>query len=70
MQRAGIAADSIHGDKSQLDRLKALEAFKDGTILVLVATDVAARGLDSDDLPHVITFALPHTPEDLSLIHI
>jgi len=64
LQRAGIAADSIHGDKTQLDRLKALEAFKDGTILVLVATDVAARGLDIDDLPHVINFELPHTPED------
>jgi ATP-dependent RNA helicase RhlE len=64
LQRAGIAADSIHGDKSQLDRLKALEAFKDGTALVLVATDVAARGLDIDDLPHVINFELPHTPED------
>lgn len=64
LQRAGIAADSIHGDKSQLDRLKALEAFKNGTILVLVATDVAARGLDIDDLPHVINFELPHTPED------
>ena len=64
MQRAGIAADSIHGDKSQLDRLKALEAFKNGTTLVLVATDVAARGLDIDHLPHVINFELPHTPED------
>ena len=64
LQRAGIAADSIHGDKSQLDRLKALEAFKDGTSLVLVATDVAARGLDIDELPHVINFELPHTPED------
>jgi len=64
LQRAGIAADSIHGDKSQLDRLKALEAFKNGTALVLVATDVAARGLDIDELPHVINFELPHTPED------
>ncbi len=64
LQRAGIAADSIHGDKSQLDRLKALEAFKNGTVLVLVATDVAARGLDIDDLPHVINFEIPHTPED------
>ena len=64
LQRAGIKADSIHGDKSQLERLKALEAFKDGSILVLVATDVAARGLDIDDLPHVINFELPHTPED------
>ena len=64
LQRSGIAADSIHGDKSQLDRLKALEAFKEGSTLVLVATDVAARGLDIDDLPHVINFELPHTPED------
>ncbi len=64
LQRAGIAADSIHGDKTQLERLKALEAFKDGSVLVLVATDVAARGLDIDDLPHVINFELPHTPED------
>ncbi len=64
LQRAGIAADSIHGDKSQQDRLKALEAFKDGSILVLVATDVAARGLDIDELPHVINYELPHTPED------
>ena len=64
LQRAGIAADSIHGNKSQLDRLKALEAFKEGTTQVLVATDVAARGLDIDDLPHVINYELPHTPED------
>ena len=64
LQRAGIAADSIHGDKSQLDRLKALKAFKNGSVLVLVATDVAARGLDIDDLPHVINYELPHTPED------
>ena len=64
LQRAGIAADSIHGDKTQLDRMKALEAFKNGTVLVLVATDVAARGLDIDELPHVINFELPHTPED------
>jgi ATP-dependent RNA helicase RhlE len=62
--KAGIKADSIHGDKSQLERLKALEAFKDGSVLVLVATDVAARGLDIDELPHVINFELPHTPED------
>ena len=64
LQKAGVKADSIHGDKSQLERLKALEAFKTGEILVLVATDVAARGLDIDELPHVINFELPHTPED------
>jgi ATP-dependent RNA helicase RhlE len=64
LAKAGILADSIHGDKSQLERLKALEAFKDGSVKVLVATDVAARGLDIDELPHVINFELPHTPED------
>ena len=64
LQRASIAADAIHGDKSQLDRMKALEAFKNGSVMVLVATDVAARGLDIDELPHVINFELPHTPED------
>ena len=64
LQRAGVKADAIHGDKSQQDRLKALEAFKDGSTLVLVATDVAARGLDIDELPHVINYELPHTPED------
>ncbi|MDR2613817.1 MAG: DEAD/DEAH box helicase, partial [Candidatus Accumulibacter sp.] len=64
LQRAGIAADAIHGNKSQQDRLKALEAFKNGATQVLVATDVAARGLDIDELPHVINFEIPHTPED------
>ena len=64
LQRAGISADSIHGDKNQQDRLKALEAFKNGSTQVLVATDVAARGLDIDELPHVINFEIPHTPED------
>jgi ATP-dependent RNA helicase RhlE len=64
LQRAGIHADAIHGDKSQLERMKALEDFKQGEIMVLVATDVAARGLDIDELPHVINYELPHTPED------
>jgi ATP-dependent RNA helicase RhlE len=64
LQRAGIHADAIHGDKSQLDRIKALDAFKDGATHALVATDVAARGLDIDDLPYVINYELPHTPED------
>jgi ATP-dependent RNA helicase RhlE len=64
LQRAGIHADAIHGDKSQLDRIKALDAFKDGTTHALIATDVAARGLDIDDLPYVINYELPHTPED------
>ncbi|MDR2188524.1 MAG: DEAD/DEAH box helicase [Azonexus sp.] len=64
LQRAGLAADAIHGDKSQLDRLKALDAFKAGATQALVATDVAARGLDVDDLPYVINYELPHIPED------
>ena len=64
LQRAGIHADAIHGDKSQLDRIKALDAFKAGQTLALVATDVAARGLDVDDLPYVINYELPHVPED------
>ena len=64
LQRAGIKADAIHGDKSQLDRIKALDAFKAGETHALIATDVAARGLDVDDLPYVINYELPHTPED------
>jgi ATP-dependent RNA helicase RhlE len=64
LERQGIAADAIHGDKSQQQRTEALEGFKSGRIRVLVATDVAARGLDIDDLPHVINYELPHTAED------
>jgi ATP-dependent RNA helicase RhlE len=64
LQRAGIKADAIHGDKSQLERIKALESFKSGETDALIATDVAARGLDVDDLPYVINYELPHTPED------
>jgi ATP-dependent RNA helicase RhlE len=64
LEKAGIAADAIHGDKSQNDRTKALEAFKAGTTKVLVATDVAARGIDIDELPYVVNYEIPHTPED------
>lgn len=64
LQKEGISADAIHGDKSQLERTAALEAFKSGATRVLVATDVAARGLDVDDLPYVVNFELPSTPED------
>lgn len=64
LQRAGIHADAIHGDKTQLERIKALDAFKAGETHALIATDVAARGLDVDDLPYVINYELPHTPED------
>jgi ATP-dependent RNA helicase RhlE len=64
LQKEGISADAIHGDKSQIERTAALTAFKTGTIRVLVATDVAARGLDVDDLPYVVNFEIPGTPED------
>ncbi len=64
LSRHEIAADAIHGDKSQQQRTETLEGFKSGRIRVLVATDVAARGLDIDDLPYVINFELPHTAED------
>ncbi|MGA7595514.1 MAG: DEAD/DEAH box helicase, partial [Gallionella sp.] len=64
LQKEGVAADAIHGDKTQLERIKALEAFKDGTVAVLIGTDVAARGLDIDQLPMVINYEIPHAPED------
>jgi ATP-dependent RNA helicase RhlE len=64
LERQGVKADAIHGDKSQQQRTEALEAFKSGKARVLVATDVAARGLDIDDLPHVINYELPHVAED------
>ncbi|HET7727554.1 MAG TPA: DEAD/DEAH box helicase [Candidatus Limnocylindrales bacterium] len=64
LDRRGIEATAIHSDRSQSDRLKALEAFKSGEVRVLVATDVAARGLDIEELPHVVNFELPWDPED------
>lgn len=64
LEKDGITATSIHGDKSQPQRTQALAEFKDGTVRALVATDVAARGLDIEDLPHVVNFELPTTPED------
>ena len=60
----GIEAAAIHGNKSQGARTKALAQFKDGTVRVLVATDIAARGLDIDQLPQVINFELPNVSED------
>ncbi len=62
--RDGIDAAAIHGNKSQSARTRALGGFKDGTVRVLVATDIAARGLDIDSLPHVVNFELPNVPED------
>ncbi|MHB0974415.1 MAG: DEAD/DEAH box helicase [Thiobacillus sp.] len=64
LNKAGIHADAIHGDKTQQERIKALDAFKAGTIRVLVATDVAARGLDIEALPFVVNYDLPHNAED------
>jgi ATP-dependent RNA helicase RhlE len=60
----GISATAIHGNKSQGARTKALADFKSGKVRVLVATDIAARGLDIKQLPHVVNFELPYTPED------
>lgn len=64
LQKEGISADAIHGDKSQKERIDALDAFKAGKITALVATDVAARGLDITDLPMVINYEIPSAPED------
>lgn len=64
LEREGIAADAIHGDKTQQERIKALDAFKTGTVTALVATDVAARGLDITELPMVINYEIPSAPED------
>ena len=60
----GIRAAAIHGNKSQSQRVRALTAFKKGHSQVLVATDIAARGLDIESLPHVVNFELPNVPED------
>ncbi|MDJ0740791.1 MAG: DEAD/DEAH box helicase [Gammaproteobacteria bacterium] len=64
LNRAGIDAAAIHGNKSQGARTKTLAGFKDGSLRVLVATDIAARGLDIDRLPHVVNYELPNVPED------
>lgn len=64
LQDDGIGACAIHGNKSQGARTKALAEFKKGKVRVLVATDIAARGLDIDQLPHVVNYELPNVPED------
>ena len=64
LNQDGITADAIHGNKSQGARTKALRDFKAGKVRVLVATDIAARGLDIEKLPHVVNFELPHVAED------
>ncbi len=63
LEAAGIRADAIHGNKSQGQRQRALEAFRTGRTAVLVATDIAARGIDVDDVTHVVNFELPEVPE-------
>ena len=64
LQKDRINADAIHGNKSQNARIRALEDFKAGKVKVLVATDVAARGLDIEELPHVVNYDMPHVAED------
>ena len=64
LQAAGIAAAAIHGNKSQNARTRALSEFRENRITALIATEVAARGLDIRELPHVVNFELPHVPED------
>ena len=64
LQRAEIPSAAIHGNKSQGARTRALSEFKSGKLQILVATDIAARGLDIDQLPHVVNFDLPNVPED------
>ncbi len=67
LEKAGIAADAIHGNKSQGARQRALEGFRKGNVRVLVATDIAARGIDVSDVSHVVNFELPNVPE--SYVH-
>lgn len=64
LDKEGIKANAMHGNKSQSARTKALANFKNGSVRVLVATDIAARGIDIDQLPHVVNFELPNVPED------
>ncbi|NYH13833.1 superfamily II DNA/RNA helicase [Paraburkholderia bryophila] len=64
LTKDGINSLAIHGNKSQSARTRALAEFKDNTLQVLVATDIAARGIDIDQLPHVVNFDLPNVPED------
>jgi ATP-dependent RNA helicase RhlE len=64
LEKDGLSAAAIHGNKSQGARTRALAGFKSGQVRVLVATDIAARGLDIDQLPHVVNYELPNVPED------
>ncbi|HEY7656494.1 MAG TPA: DEAD/DEAH box helicase [Burkholderiales bacterium] len=64
LKQDGVAAKEIHSDRTQAERMQALDEFKQGKVPVLVATDIAARGLDIEELPFVVNFELPHTAED------
>jgi ATP-dependent RNA helicase RhlE len=64
LEQDGLDSAAIHGNKSQAARTRALADFKSGKVRVLVATDIAARGLDIDQLPHVVNYELPNVPED------
>ena len=64
LTKNGIEALALHGNKSQTARTQALQGFKDGTIRALVATDIAARGIDIDELPHVVNYEIPNVSED------
>jgi ATP-dependent RNA helicase RhlE len=64
LNKAGIKALALHGNKSQTARTQALAGFKSGELRALVATDIAARGIDIDDLPHVVNYEIPNVPED------
>ena len=64
LTKHGIEAMALHGNKSQTARTQALQGFKDGTIRALVATDIAARGIDIDELPHVVNYEIPNVSED------
>ncbi|MGE5259592.1 MAG: helicase-related protein, partial [Actinomycetota bacterium] len=67
LKQSGIAADALHGNKAQNARVRALEAFRTGKVRVLVATDIAARGIDVPNISHVINYELPNEPE--SYVH-
>jgi superfamily II DNA/RNA helicase len=64
LQKRGVQVATIHGDKTQIDRLAALDGFKKGQVQLLVATDIAARGLDIAELPCVFNYEIPYSPED------
>ncbi len=64
LQQDGLSVTTIHGNKSQAARTRALAEFKKGEVRILIATDIAARGLDIDQLPHVVNYDLPNVPED------